>query len=92
MLKTIQQSSLSEEQLKLIYESLKGLIGQKINVLIEGYHPESRLLMCGMYDGQCPEISCMVIINDGRKVTAFGKRYLVEITDVCDYDLIGKVI
>ncbi|MCE5293028.1 MAG: hypothetical protein LLF94_00255 [Chlamydiales bacterium] len=61
-------------------------IGKQIEVVIDGYHTESRLLMRGRYD----EVS--VIINDGRKVTAFGKKYLVEITDVSDYDLIGRVI
>jgi ribosomal protein S12 methylthiotransferase len=48
--------------------------------------------MRGRHDGQCPEIDGHVIINDGRKVCAFGKKYLVEITDVSDYDLIGRVI
>ncbi|MGZ3634105.1 MAG: hypothetical protein ACXWM7_07535 [Parachlamydiaceae bacterium] len=32
------------------------------------------------------------MINDGRKVKAFGERYTVEITDVADYDLIGRVL
>jgi ribosomal protein S12 methylthiotransferase len=61
-------------------------------VLIEGYHPESNLLMCGRFYGQCPEIDGQVIINDGRLVTEFGKVYPVEITQVADYDLIGRVI
>ncbi len=83
---------LSELQLKQVKKHTKKYIGQKLSVVVEGYHPESRLLMRGRHDGQCPEIDGQVIINDGRKVTAFGKRYLVEITDVSDYDLIGKVI
>ena len=61
-------------------------VGKQIEVVIDGYHTESRLLMRGRYD------DASVIINDGRKVTAFGKKYLVEITDVSDYDLIGRVI
>ena len=39
-----------------------------------------------------PEIDGQVIINDGRKVTGFGQLYEVEVTDVADYDLIGRVI
>lgn len=66
--------------------------GKKLEVVVEGYHPESKLLMRGRYTGQCPEIDGMVIINDGRKVKAFGERYIVEITDVADYDLVGRVL
>ncbi len=83
---------LSELQCKLVNKRNKKLIGKKLEVLVEGYHPESRLLMRARHDGQCPEIDGIVIINDARKVNQFGKRYLVEITDVIDYDLIGKVI
>lgn len=79
-------------QMKVVGKLNKRWIGQKIPVIVEGYHPESNLLMCGRFFGQCPEIDGMVIINDGRKVSAFGKRYMVEITDIAGYDLIGKVI
>ena len=48
--------------------------------------------MRGRFYGQCPEIDGQVIINDGRKVTAFGSFYEVEVTDVADCDLIAKVI
>lgn len=84
--------TLSELQQKLVRKRSKQFIGKKMHVTVEGYHPESRLLMRGRHDGQCPEIDGSVIINDGRKVTAFGKKYLVEITDVSDYDLIGRVL
>jgi ribosomal protein S12 methylthiotransferase len=67
-------------------------IGQKLKVMVEGYHPDSEHLMRGRFYGQCPEIDGQVIINDGRLVTAFGKFYEVEITDVADYDLIGGVV
>ncbi len=67
-------------------------VGKTLEVVVEGYHPETPLLMRGRFYGQCPEIDGMVIINDGRKVKAFGKRYLVNITDVAGYDLIGTVL
>lgn len=84
--------TLSELQNTLVCKKNTTLIGTQLDVLIEGYYPESRLLMRGRHSGQCPEIDGSVIINDGRKVTAFGKKYLVEITDVSDQDLIGRVI
>ena len=48
--------------------------------------------MIGRHSGQCPEIDGQVIINDGEKVTAFGQRYRVKITDVAGYDLVGIVL
>ena len=48
--------------------------------------------MRGRHAGQCPDIDGQVIINDGRRVKAFGQLYQVEITDVMDYDLIGRVV
>ncbi|MBS0624029.1 MAG: 30S ribosomal protein S12 methylthiotransferase RimO [Verrucomicrobia bacterium] len=67
-------------------------IGQHIEVVVEGYHPETDLLLVGRHQGQAPEIDGTVILNDWSKVTAFGERYLVEITDVSNYDLIGRVL
>ena len=67
-------------------------VGKTIRVLVEGYHPESNLLMQGRFQGQAPEIDGIVIINDGRHVTAFGEWYDVEITDVAAYDLVGHVL
>ncbi len=70
----------------------KTMKGKKLRVLIEGYHPETNLLMVGRSESQCPDIDTQIIINDGRKVTQFGRFYEVQITDSADYDLIGKVI
>ncbi|MES2199290.1 MAG: 30S ribosomal protein S12 methylthiotransferase RimO [Chlamydiota bacterium] len=83
---------LAKAQLETLQKRNKKWIGRKLAVIVEGYHPESRFLMRGRHYGQCPEIDGQVIINDGRKVTAFGQLYEVEITEVADYDLIGKVV
>ncbi len=68
------------------------MIGQTLPVFVESYHPESNLLMVGRYFGQCPDIDGQVIINDARKAKAFGQLHTVEITDVSDYDLIGRIL
>jgi ribosomal protein S12 methylthiotransferase len=83
---------LVEAQMQSVRKRNRSYIGKKLKVVIEGYHPDSDLLMRGRFYGQCPEIDGQVIINDGRKVSAFGKMYDVEITDTLDYDLIGKVV
>lgn len=83
---------LVEAQMKSVRKWNKKYIGRKLKVMLEGYHPESEFLMRGRFYGQCPEIDGQVIINDGRAATAFGAFHEVEITDVMDYDLIGRVI
>ena len=62
-------------------------LGKKLPIIVEGYHPETNLLMVGRFYGQCPDIDGQVIINDGRKVKAFGQLYTVEITEIAGYDL-----
>lgn len=79
-------------QKELLKDRLHRYIGQTLDVIVEGYHPDSPLLMRGRFFGQCPEIDGQVIINDGRLVKSFGKLYRVQITDTTDYDLIGSVV
>lgn len=67
-------------------------IGKKIKVVVEGYHPESKLLMVGRHRGQCPEIDGQVIINDGRAVKEWGKVYEAEITEAHAYDLVARIL
>lgn len=83
---------LTKAQLKVVRKRAKSWIGQKVYAVVEGFHPESQMLLRARHSGQCPDIDGQIIINDGRKVTAFGKMYEVEITDATDYDLIGTVL
>jgi ribosomal protein S12 methylthiotransferase len=83
---------LAQAQQKMIRKRNKKMVGKKLIAVVEGFHPESQMLLRARYSGQCPEIDGQIIINDGRKVTEFGKLYEVEITDFTDYDLIGRVI
>lgn len=89
---------LAAEQQGALERYNKKHLGKRLEVVIEGYHPETELLLCGRFYGQCPEVDGQVLINDfidknGRsKVSAFGERYEVEITQLAGYDLIGKVI
>lgn len=84
---------LVQAQQKVVRKLNKKLIGKKFEVVVEGYHPESKLLMRGRYAGQCPDIDGMILLNEGtEKVSGFGQRYTVEITDALDYDLVGRII
>ncbi|MGH2637830.1 MAG: 30S ribosomal protein S12 methylthiotransferase RimO, partial [Rhabdochlamydiaceae bacterium] len=84
--------TLVQVQKEILKDRLRRYVGQTLEVMVEGYHPDSPYLMRGRFFGQCPEIDGIVIINDGRAVKSFGKLYLVEITDITDYDLIGTVV
>lgn len=83
---------LAEVQHRVAEQLNQKMIGKKIEVVVEGYHQETDLLLVGRYFGQAPEIDGQVILNDWRKVSGFGVRYQVQITEVAGYDLIGKVI
>jgi len=86
------QRRLASVQQKQVEKLNQKLLGRVLSVVVEGYHPESDLLMRGRYQGQCPEVDGQVIINDGRLVEAFGEIYQVEITQIAGYDLVGRVI
>jgi len=83
---------LMQIQQKTLKKLTQKWVGQTLEVVVEGYHPETELLMVGRFYGQCPDIDGFVIINDHRKVKAFHERYKVKITDVAGYDLVGKVV
>lgn len=86
------KKELMQVQKSQVKERNAARIGQRMEVVVEGYHPESELLLVGRHQGQCPEVDGTVILNDWSLVSEFGKRYLVEITEVMDYDLVGKVV
>lgn len=81
-----------ETQREIVRELNGEFLGKVIPVLIEGEHEETELLIEGRHFGQAPDIDGKVIINDlnGRKIEV-GDLVYVEITEVLDYDLVGKV-
>jgi ribosomal protein S12 methylthiotransferase len=82
---------LAAAQQKQVEKQGRRWIGRKVQAIVEGYHPDSKLLLTARHAGQCPDIDGVIIINDARGVDQFGKLYEVEITDAVGYDLIGKV-
>lgn len=91
-IKEARQKRLAAVQQKVIKKLNKRLLGQVLEVVVEGHHPETDLLLVGRYFGQSPEIDGHVILNEWDPVKAFGERYLVEITDLAGYDLVGRTI
>jgi len=84
---------LFETQQEIVRELNQAYVGRVIDVLIEGEHEETELLIQGRHQGQAPDIDGKVIINDlnGLEVK-IGDLVKVEITEALDYDLVGKII
>ncbi len=68
----------------------KGRVGERVEVLVEGTHPDSDLLLRGRTAGQAPEIDGSVIINDGS--ASPGSFVTCEVTESHDYDLVARVV
>jgi ribosomal protein S12 methylthiotransferase len=68
----------------------QGRIGERVEVLVEGTHPDTDLLLRGRLATQAPDIDGSVIINDGA--AAPGTFVTCEITEAHPYDLVGRVV
>ena len=91
-IKVERQQRLAALQSEVVERLNKKMIGKQLEVVIESYHPDSKLLLVGRHRVQTPEIDGQVILNDWSEVDAFGERYLVEISDCAGYDLVGRVV
>ncbi|WP_348660388.1 30S ribosomal protein S12 methylthiotransferase RimO [Chlamydiifrater volucris] len=85
-------SILSRIQQKIVEEKNQNWVGKKMIAIVDGYHPDSSLLLSARFYGQAPEIDSCIVLNDARKVSSFGDWYEVEITGVLGYDLVGRVL
>mgnify|MGYP003644031560 FL=1 len=84
---------LYEVQKEIARELNQAFIGQAVDVLVEGEHEDTEMLIVGRHQGQAPDIDGKVIINDLNGVELkIGDMVKVEITEVLDYDLVGRVI
>jgi len=77
-------------QKRINREQNRALIGQRLEVLVEGPSPESEHLLVGRHEGQAPDIDGVVYINDGFGYP--GEFVTVEVTEAHDYDLVGRVV
>ncbi|PYP99661.1 MAG: 30S ribosomal protein S12 methylthiotransferase RimO [Acidobacteria bacterium] len=66
------------------------LVGRRVEVLVEGTHPDSDLLLRGRLATQAPEIDGSVIINAGTAET--GSFVTCELTEAHAYDLVARIV
>lgn len=79
-------------QQEVLEEGLKQCIGSEQEVLLDGAHEETGLLLTSRTRFQAPEVDGTVIINDVEEGVAdfsAGRMGSVAITDVAGYDLVG---
>jgi ribosomal protein S12 methylthiotransferase len=92
------EQKIIDERFEIIYETQKEIarelnqlyLGKVIDVLVEGPHEETELLLQGRHSGQAPDIDGKVIINEGQAKP--GEMVKVLIEEVLDYDLLGRIV
>jgi ribosomal protein S12 methylthiotransferase len=77
-------------QKRLAARRNRGRVGERVEVLIEGPHPESDLLLRGRTAAQAPEIDGSVIVAEGTALP--GSFALCEITAGHAYDIVARVL
>jgi ribosomal protein S12 methylthiotransferase len=78
-----------ELQQKIARENNQEKVGQVLDVLVEGTHEETDLLVKGRHQGQAPDIDGNVLLVDGAPHVNTIPR--VRIVKAHAYDLIGEV-
>jgi len=86
------RSRLMELQESLSARRNSRLVGQCVEVLVEGPHEESDLLLSGRTEGQAPEIDGRVIITDSPRLLYPGEFVRVRIDEAHPHDLVGAVV
>lgn len=81
---------LLELQRRVVAEKLEARVGDVAEVLVEGTHPETDLLLVGRMATQAPEVDGQVLINEG--VADAGAFVRVEIREVAGYDVVGGIV
>src|SRR5271163_4591424 len=85
---------LMQIQRRISKKKKKALVGQELDLLLEGVSEESDLLLEGRTARHAPEIDGKVFVNDvpeGLQPQP-GEFYRCQITEAHDYDLIAKII
>ncbi len=100
--KKSRRDRLMKAQQKVVVANLQEYVGKTIDVLVEGAHEETDLLLTGRARFQAPEVDGSVIINDvrgeigeegeGLSRVPVGQIAKVEITEVAGYDLVGTLV
>jgi ribosomal protein S12 methylthiotransferase len=92
--KRIRRDRVMLAQQKVRIERNAEYVGKEIEVLVEGPHEETDMLLSGRIASQAPEVDGCVLINDiveGLGEVVGGHFGRVKITEVSGYDLVGTL-
>jgi ribosomal protein S12 methylthiotransferase len=77
-------------QRKIAREKNRALVGQEMDVLVDGPSEEHDFVMKGRHAGQAPEIDGNVYLSEGEAHA--GQMRHVKITQSSDWDLVGELL
>lgn len=90
-LKQERRARLLTAQQEIVAERLAARVGERVEVLVEGAHPETEHLLVGRLPIQAPDVDGAVLLNDGPPLPP-GTFARVELTEVAGYDLVGRIL
>jgi ribosomal protein S12 methylthiotransferase len=88
--KQSRKRKLQELQQKISRTKNQALVGKVLEVLVEGAHEETDMVLKGRHQGQAPEVDGNVLIVGGEP--RIGCIQPVRITQGHAYDLVGDVV
>lgn len=84
---------LFELQREIATEHNQSYLGKEIEVLIEGEHEETELLIKGRHRGQAPDVDGNVLINETNgKELRVGDIVRARVTEVLDFDVVAEIL
>lgn len=88
--KARRRQQLLERQQAISRRRLQRWLGRTVPVLVEGWHPETQLLLTGRLASQAPEVDGMVIITSGHGNP--GQLLPAIVTRTHDYDVEAQLL
>jgi len=79
-----------QAQQRIVFSRNEQSLGRRVEVLVEGAHPETEHLLVGRMSSQAPEVDGQILINEGQ--AAPGEFVYVELTETAGYDLVGRIL
>ncbi len=89
-LKGDRRDRLMEVQQRIAFEKNEARVGETVEVLVEGAHPETEHLLVGRASTQAPDVDGQILLNDGYAPP--GSFANVLLTETAGYDLVGRIL
>lgn len=93
--KAARYDQIMSAQQEIHAQKMANLVGQTLEVLVDGVSPEHELVLEGRYYGQAPEIDGKVYLSfehTDREGAQAGEFVKVNVVDASAYDIVGEVV